>query len=58
MAGAIEQGAGPLIVKEDFRYEVEYRKGKDAIIARSPNLADAKDLFEWAALKVGLITPP
>lgn len=45
----------PIIVHQDDRYEVEYRKGKEVIIAKAPGLDDAKILFEWAGLEVGLL---
>lgn len=45
----------PLVIQEDDRYEVEYRKGKEVIIAKAPKLEEAKDLFQWAAVRVGMI---
>jgi hypothetical protein len=44
---------GPLELQAD--YTLYYQKGKDTILVAAPNKADAEEMFEWLAKKVGLI---
>ena len=44
---------GPLELAAD--YTLYYQKGKDTILVAAPNKADAEEMFEWLAKKVGLI---
>jgi len=44
---------GPLEFQAD--YTLYYQKGKETIVSAAPSKAEAQEMFEWLAKKVGLI---